>query len=223
MRVEPDTDFEALLENALTLRCPNCDVFSRMRLAAVPDWHTLTTCQPARIGVVLDCTACSVPVYLQSGRAYYTDDAITLEGDFVPVRRPKPRFETRLLPAQLRGLVDEALACYADGHLQAFALLANRIATLAAGLAGPNGKLELFNTVTAAAESADIEAPMRRLCRDILFSMAPADEPPELSPAPAAVLLELLLDMLHQRFVRPGRLREALRRSESRQANLGSV
>ena len=81
------------------------------------------------------------------------------------------------------------------------------------------GKLELFNTVTAAAESAGIDAPMRRLCRDILFSMAASDEPPELSPAPAAVLLELLRDMLHQAFIRPGRLREALRRGDATATN----
>ena len=204
MRIEPDTDFDALLDDAATLRCTHCDVFSRMRLTSAPDWHTLTTFRPARIGVVLNCTACSRPVYLES---------------FVPVRKPRPRFETRLLPAELRGLVDEGLACYADGHLQAFALVANRITTLATGLKGPNGKLELFNTVTAAAESADIDAPMRRLCRDILFSMAASDEPPELSPAPAAVLLELLRDMLHQAFIRPGRLREALRRGDATATN----
>lgn len=214
MRIEPDTDLDALLDDATTLRCPHCDVFSQMRLVAAPDWQTLQTLRPARIGVVLDCTACSLPVYLQSGRARYEADAVALEAGFEPVLRPRPRFETRLLPAELRGLVDEALACYADGHLQAFALVANRIATIAAGLLGPNGKLELFNTVTAAAEGADIEAPMRRLCRDILFSLEIGEEPPELSAAPAAVLLELLRDMLHQAFVRPGRLREALRRAD---------
>ena len=123
------------------------------------------------------------------------------------MRRPRPRFETRLLPAELRGLVDEAFACYADGHLQAFALVANRIATISAGLLGPNGKLDLFNTVTAAAESAGVDTPLRRLCRDILFSLD--------------VLLELLRDMLHQAFVRPERLREALRRSDAGAARAG--
>ncbi|MEO0616076.1 MAG: hypothetical protein AAFY69_08060 [Pseudomonadota bacterium] len=219
MRIEPDTDFDALLDDAATLRCPHCDVFSRMRLTTAPDWHSLTTIRPARIGVVLDCTACSRPVYLESGRARYAAQAISLDCGFLPVRKPRPRFETRLLPAELRGLVDEGLACYADGHLQAFALVANRITTLATDLKGPNGKLELFNTVTAAAESAGIEAPMRRLCRDILFSMAATDEPPELSPAPAAVLLELLRDMLHQAFIRPGRLHEALRRGDAAEAD----
>lgn len=214
MRIEPDTDLDALLDDATTLRCPHCDVFSQMRLAAAPDWTTLQMLRPARIGLVLDCTACSLPVYLRSGRARYEDDAVMLESGFEPVARPRPRFETRLLPAELRGLVDETLACYADDHLQAFALLANRIATIAAGLLGPNGKLDLFNTVTAAAEGAGIDAPMRRLCRDILFSLDAGDEPPELSATPAAVLLELLRDMLHQAFIRPGRLREALKRTE---------
>ena len=214
MRIEPDTDLEALLDDATTLRCPHCDVFAQMRLAAAPDWPELQMLRPSRIGVVLDCTACSLPVYLQSGRARYADEAVTLESGFEPVQRPRPRFEPRLLPLELRGLVDEALGCYADGHLQAFALLANRIATIAAGLLGPNGKLDLFNTVTAAAEGAGVDAPMRRLCRDILFSLDERDEPPELSATPAAVLLELLRDMLHQAFIRPGRLREALKRTE---------
>ena len=214
MRIAPDVDFDALLDDAATLRCPHCDVFSRMRVTAAPGWDRLQALRPARIGVVLDCTACSLPVFLRSGRARYDDEAITLERGFEPVHAARPRFETRLLPSALRGLVDEALACFADGHLQAFALLANRIATIAASLLGPNGKLDLFNTVTAAAESAGIEAPMRRLCRDILFSLGERDEPPELSATPAAVLLELLRDMLHQAFIRPERLREALRRAE---------
>ena len=214
MLLRPDIDLDALLEDAATLRCPHCDVFVRMSVHAAPDWAALVRERPARIGIILVCSACSLPVHLQSGRTSYETDAIRVEDGFTPVIRPRPRFETRLLPGELRALVEEALACYADGRTQAFALLANRIATIAAALLGANGKLTLFNTVTAAADAADIDAPIRRLCRDILFSLGNDDEPPELPAGPAAVLLELLKDLLHQSFVRPGRLREAMRRVE---------
>lgn len=213
MQLRESDDLAARLHDALSLRCPNCGVFARMTLLAAPSWAVLQRERPARLGLILDCPACSLPVFLRSGPLVYHDDHIECEDAFQQVIAPRERFDLHLLPATIRDLVEEALGVYADGHFQAFALLANRIATLGAGELGPNGKLALFNAVTAAAQSAGIETPMLRLCRDILFELDAHDEVPALSAARAAVLLALLRDMLYQGFVRPGKLREAMRRN----------
>ena len=152
-------------------------------------------------------------MFLRSGPLSYHDGYIDCDDALQQVIAPRQRFELHLLPAGIRDLVEEALGVYADGHFQAFALLANRIATLGATELGPNGKLTMFNAVTDAAQSAKVETPMLRLCRDILFELDAHDEVPALGAARAAVLLELVRDMLYQAFVRPGKLREAMRRN----------
>ena len=57
MEFGKDVNFESLLADAVTRRCPHCDVFARMAVIAAPRWEDLRRLTPARLGVVLDCSA----------------------------------------------------------------------------------------------------------------------------------------------------------------------
>lgn len=213
MRLHESDNLAALIHDALSLRCPNCDVFSRMTLLAAPSWQTLVENRPARLGLVLDCPACSMPVFLRSAPLTFGNEFVECDDKFEQVIAPRQRIELHLLPASIRDLVEEALGCFADGHYQAFALMCNRIAILAADELGANGKLKLFNAVTDAAQNAGVEPPLLRLCRDIFFDLDSREDVPAISESRAAVLLSLLRDMLYQSFLRAGKLRESMRRN----------
>lgn len=211
MRIREHHSLQQLLDEALTRRCPHCDVFAHMGLQSAPSWQSLITQRPSRLGIVAVCPACSIPVFFSSDPLRYDEDFIEFEGNLHPVMRPRERMELHLLPASLRDLVDEALGCIADDHRQAFALLANRIATLTAADIGGNGKLALFNAVTDAAEMAQIDKPVLRLCRHILFDLDENDDVPALNANQASILLALLKDFLNQTYVRSGHLQKAAR------------
>ncbi|MEO0576780.1 MAG: hypothetical protein AAF004_15085 [Pseudomonadota bacterium] len=214
MRIREHHSLQQLLDDTLTRRCPHCDVFAHMGIQSAPSWQSLITQRPSRLGIVAVCPACSIPVFFLSDPLRYDDDFIELEGSLNPVVRARERMELHLLPASLRDIVDEALGCMADGHHQAFALLAHRVATLTAKELGGNGKLALFNAVTDAAEMAHIDKPVLRLCRHILFDLDEDDDVPALSDHHANVLLALMRDFLNQMYVRSGHLQKAARTAQ---------
>ncbi|MEL6868625.1 MAG: hypothetical protein AAFO81_02395 [Pseudomonadota bacterium] len=211
MLIREHHSLQQLLEHALKRRCPHCDVFAHMALQSTPSWQSLMDQRPSRLGVVAVCPSCSLPVFFTSDPLRYAEDHISMAGELQPVVTPRQRMDLNFLPAALRDLVDEVLGCFADGHWQAVALLAHRIATAAARDLGGNGKLTIFNAVADAAEMASIEKPLLRLCQHILFDLDDDDEVPALNRTQATVLMALLRDFLDQIFVRSGNLKRAAR------------
>lgn len=203
-------DIAAILEPALSMRCPHCDVYSVMSLQDIPSWQRLQTERPRRMGIVATCPSCRRPVFLVSGSLTYEPSLIKMEDGFLPVQQPRDPFETRLLPTAVRALSEEALACYQAGHFQALCLVAHKIVITADDVLGGSRRLDLFNTVTATAEFAEMEPALLRLCRSILFNLDEQEHIPELSHTQASALVALLKDLLHEAFVRPSKIRRAL-------------
>ncbi|MFK8053072.1 MAG: hypothetical protein AB8F65_08855 [Woeseiaceae bacterium] len=203
------------LRDALSLRCPHCDVFSAMALQDVPSWQGLATQKPARMGIVATCPACRLPVFLMSGRLRYASSLIEMEGSFEPVVKPRDGFETRLLPTGLRALADEAMSCYQLGHYQALCLLAHRIVIHADETLGGSHRLDLFNSVTESAQQAQMNPALLRLCRSILFNLDDEDQVPELSDSQANALVAMIKDLLHEGFLRTEKFKNALQSAAS--------
>ncbi|MEL7310454.1 MAG: hypothetical protein AAFN07_02980, partial [Pseudomonadota bacterium] len=162
---------QELLAPALTLTCPHCDVYAQMTVQATPSWQWLMANRPRRIGINALCPACRRPVFLTSGPVTYDDDGLSIDGRWEPVVKPLPKFELERLPAALVDPVAEALACYRDGHWQAFVLMCHRITHQCAHSLGATGRLTLFNAVTEAAELAGVDDALARFCRDLMFDL----------------------------------------------------
>lgn len=198
------------LQGKLAMRCPSCNAYTNMTLQSAPDYERLQRTRPKRFGVVAECAACQSPVFLRCAVREYHDDSIDIHDNFTEVNRPREHYPLHHLPESVANLFGEALGCYSDGHLQAFAMLCRRTALRASVEIGAGGKLRLFNHVVDAIRLADIEPAPAALARQVLFDLADDADVPPLNRAEAGILLELTKDFLYQSFVRPAKIRRAL-------------
>ena len=76
---------------------------------------------------------------------------------------------------------------------------------------GENGRLRTFDQIAEARDMAEIDAETFAAIKKVLFGTDAETYPslPELGPDEAAVLLELLKDILYQAYVRRGKLQQA--------------
>ena len=113
------------------------------------------------------------------------------------------------LPAQVAACFVDALGCYRNGLLQAFAAMCRFTIQATCDDLGENTKLKLFDQVEEIANLAGIDDLAHRNIRNTLFD---TDSIPEqLDRETAAVLLEAMKDVLHQSYIRRGVLRKKLR------------
>jgi hypothetical protein len=181
-----------------------------MTLQSAPEYARLQRTRPKRFGVVAECSACQSPVFLRCAAREYHDDSIDIHDNFTEVNRAREHYPLHHLPEPVADLFGEALGCYSDGHLQAFAMLCRRTALKSAVEIGAGGKLRLFNYVVDAIRLADIDTAPAALARKILFDLADDAEMPPINRAEAGILLELTKDFLYQGFVRAAKIRRAL-------------
>lgn len=194
------------------LECPYCDVYAHMTPQSVPDADQLLRTRPTRVGLVFQCDSCAAPVFLRFSVREYAGQRVELYSNFAELERPKEKFPFNYLPEETQGLFREALGCYSDGHLNAFASMCRRTAESAFAAAGDGGKLAAFDIVMSAKKLAGLDDEIFQPARRTLFDGSPENAPlPELGRAEAGVLLELAKDMLYQLFVRRSKLTRALK------------
>lgn len=193
------------------LDCPYCDIRAHFTAQSVPDFAHLQSAKPKHIGMVYQCSSCQAPVFLRFAVKSYNDDEVTLYQNFVELKRRKEKFAFSYLPKPADLFFREALACYSDGHLNAFASLCRRTAHAAFDALGEGGKMIAFNEVDAARELASIDARSFAPVRAVLFDGPNDMTLPRLNRAEAGILLEVTKDMLYQLFVRQAKLSRALK------------
>jgi len=199
-------------ERGLALTCPHCEVTAHLTASAVPRFSDLQAVKPAAIGVVYRCDACHAPVFLRFQVRMYRANRIELAPQFVQVERPREKFTFTHLPEQVELLFREALACFSAGAYNAFASMCRRTAQAAFADLGEAGKLRLFEELNSVREMAPLDTPTFALARDVIFSTPreSREELPELDGGRAAVVLEVIKDLLYEAYVRKGRLQQAL-------------
>lgn len=199
-------------ERSLALTCPHCEVTSHITPSAVPDFAALQADKPAAVGVVYRCDACHSPVFLRYAVRAYRADRIELSSQYVEVERPRERFSFTHLPEDVERLFREALACFSGGAYNAFASMCRRTAQAVFADLGEPGKLRLFDELNAVRKMAEIDTQTFATTRNVIFGTQ-ADvhgDPPRLDAASAAVVLEVMKDLLYEAYVRKGRLLQAL-------------
>ncbi|MBT8077238.1 MAG: hypothetical protein KJO31_01620 [Gammaproteobacteria bacterium] len=192
------------------LECPHCGVYAHMTPQSVPDTEFLYASRPRHVGLVYQCDACHVPIFLRFSVKEFADDRIELNRNFVELERPKERFPFSYLPDKTEIMFREALSCYSHNNFNAFASMCRRAARTAFDELGEGGKLKAFDEVMAAQEIAEIDDDSFEPVKTILFD-ADNDAMPMLKRAQAGVLLEVLKDMFYQCFVRRGKLARAIK------------
>jgi len=197
---------------SLALTCPHCQVYSHISLLASPRFEDLVAHKPRYVGVVYGCDACHAPVFLRYPARVYGAARIELSPQYAEVERAREKFTFTYLPEEIETLLREALVCYTADAVNAFASMCRRVAQATFADLGEGGKLRLFDQLNEVREMASIDDETFLVVKRVIFGndadLRPA--PPLLDAYQAGVLLETLKDLLHQAYVRKGRLQQAM-------------
>jgi hypothetical protein len=199
-------------ERSLALNCPNCQVFSHITAVSVPQYSELVAARPSHVGVVYRCDACNAPVFLRFAVKMYGSNRVELASNYVELERAREKFNFTYLPEESEKLFREALACYSGGQFNAFASMCRRTTQTVVRDLGENGRLRVFNQLAEARELAEIDAETFATVKKVMFGSDSDAWPstPDIGAYEAAVLLELVKDVLYEAYVRKGKLQQSM-------------
>jgi len=199
-------------EANLALTCPHCQVLSHITPIAIPSFDELVTHRPKHVGTVFRCDSCNAPVFLRFPVRMYGNNRVELGSQYSEIERPREKFSYTYLPEEVEALFREALACFSNAHYNAFASLCRRAMQTAFADLGEPGKLKVFDQLNDVRAMADIDAPTFIDVKRVIFGTDNDPHPsiPTIDGQLAGVLLEVIKDLLHQVYVRKGRLQQAM-------------
>jgi hypothetical protein len=130
-----------------------------------------------------------------------------LAAELVRIEHDREHFPYGYLPERLQRLLREAFACYSADLYLAFTIVCRRAIEASAGGSADAHATPFEALFDDAAGLSGIDAATRTALHTALFDQG--DEP-EIDADRAGVLIELVKDMLHQRYVRGAKLRRAI-------------
>jgi hypothetical protein len=152
-------------------------------------------------------------------------DRVELSSNLVETERAQERFQYSYLPPSVETLFREALQCYAAGCHNAFASMCRR--TLQATLedTGRNARLRWYDLLKDVIGIGQVDEQTSQIIENILFGSGNAL--PEIGADQAAVLIEVIKDMIYQGYVRTAKLRAAMKMrryfAEEHDGNITSI
>jgi len=189
--------------------CPHCGAHAQLLPISTPRFATLQQTRPGKVAVGYYCSACGEPRF---GRAHVRSiggERIELSDGIVEIERPREHFAFSYLPEDVRLVFDEALQCYSADIFNAFGSMCRR--TVAASTRALDDTHHerwkaAFDEIVRIGEIDDATA---RVMERLLFRET--EDVPTIDAGQAAVLLEIMKDILYQRHVRAARFRAAMK------------
>lgn len=189
--------------------CPHCHAHAQLLPTAIPDYDAIAAARSGQVGAVFVCAACHEPRFARLSVRSIDAERAELSSNPVEVERPKERFAFAYLPNPVERMFSEALSCYAADCHNAFASMCRRTITAAMDAGGPEARARLYELFRDITELGDVDTDTIRTLEAVLFEVDVTE--PELRADQAAVLIEIVKDMLYQCFVRVAKLKAALR------------
>jgi hypothetical protein len=200
------------LEKNLVVTCPHCQAVAHITPIAVPRFEELQLYRPRQVGVVYQCDACHMPIFLRFTVRVYGATRIELSPQFTEVERVREKFSFAYVPEDVELMFREALTCFSQGAFNAFASMCRRTAQAMFADLGEAGRLRLFDELNSVRELADIAAEIFAKMKSVLFG-AELDAQaalPLLDGYEAGIMLEVVKDLLYEAYVRKGKLQQAI-------------
>jgi len=199
-------------EHNLALTCPHCQVLAHITPMAVPQYDQLIATHPKYAGLVFRCDSCNQPVFLKFLIKMYAANRVELASTYTELEHAREKFTFTYMPEDSELLFKEALAVYSAGCHNAFASMCRRTAQAVFADLGEGGKLRLFDELNEIRDMAEIDGETFAVIKRVLFDNDhdPRGALPTLDPYQAGLLLEVMKDLLHQSYVRKGRLQQAM-------------
>ncbi|MFT3904863.1 MAG: hypothetical protein QM718_00955 [Steroidobacteraceae bacterium] len=195
---------------AFALTCPHCLVYTHVTPLGVPSFNALNSHRPRQVGIVFDCDACHQPLFLRFAVRQYGALQIEL-GHHCEVERARERFNFQYLPREVEELLREAFGCYVHGMLNAFGQMCRRCMQALFADQGEAGRLRMYEQLHEVRDMTQMEGAHFNIIRRVLFDTDADPQPPLLDEVQAGMLMEVIKDLLHQAYVRRGRLQQALK------------
>jgi len=214
MLVNSNNDPTSVFDKHFQLQCPHCGVYSNVSAISIPRYEYLLRFRPEKIGIAYRCDSCNQPIFLRFHVESYEPGShrIRIEDKFEEVERDQETFEYQYLPKNVAKDFKEALVCYSNSCFNAFAAMCRRSIQSAFTELGATGKDRVQNQLTEIKDVTKLDDDTYDILQQIIISGHDGAHPhlPKLSAERAAVLLELMKDVLYQLFVRTAKIQEAI-------------
>ncbi len=197
--VKPDNSFQQ--EESVSKECPHCSAVAQLIPLSTPSFNELNRSRPRFVGVAFRCAACNEPRFARVATRTFGPERIELSSHLVEIERPREQFAFAHLPEPAARLFREALDCYtANCHL-AFGTMCRR--TLQTAAESEDDRRAFSTLFDEAVVLGNVDTATARVLRETLLGLGDVPR--------SAVLIELVKDMLYERFVRTAKLKAALR------------
>lgn len=209
--VDKDDKFHHPHGQHFALVCPSCAVLSHISAVSTPRYEELDRFKPKEVGIVFRCDACNAPIFLKYPVKSYAEDRVELSSNYLEIERPVEQFDFTYLPEDSEMLFREALNCFSNNAMNAFASMCRRSVRQVFRDLGETGKMQIFDQCSEIRDLAEIDDDTFEIVRRVLFDSEDGRESmPFVNSSQAGVLLEFMRDILYQSYVRKGKLQQAM-------------
>ena len=210
----PDNNPRHIFDHHYSLNCPHCSAYSGITAISIPRFEFLVRFKPEKVGIVYRCDSCNHPIFLEFRVNRYDTlpHKIILSENFKEIEKSTETFDFSYLEEKVADDFREALTCYTNLCLNAFAAMCRRTVQSVCSDLGADGKDKVLNQLKDLKEMAEIDNETFTVLKQIIIDGHDGAHPhlPILSKDRASILLELIKDVLYQLYVRKGKLQKAM-------------
>jgi len=224
MEIPLSNDPQSAFDTAFAVRCPHCGVQAGLSAVSIPRFEALVRYRPTAVGIGYRCNSCGQPVFLRfdavsyggvlpvNGQPGKWHGSVRIADNPVEIQHASEDFEFKYLPAEVSDDFREALVCYSDGCLNAFAAMCRRSVQSAATSLGVEGTTKVQNQLNDLKATGAVDGETFDVLWQVVLSGHDGAHPhlPKMTAERAAVLLELMKDTMYQLFVRQAKIKEAM-------------
>jgi Domain of unknown function (DUF4145) len=210
MEIRSDEQFQHLIDAPVNLRCPHCSTQTALIPISVPRYALIHRFRLTETGLVYRCSSCNRAVFLRY-KVHPLSNPVILSDEFEQVTTSLEPFEMQYLAGAVLDDFREALTCYANACWNAFGAMCRRCIQSVSETLGAPGTTKVQAQLEELRNMGVTDEDTFKQLHAIMLAGHDGAHPhlPALSPARAAVLLQLMKDVLYQLFVRPAKIREA--------------
>jgi hypothetical protein len=216
-----DEKAEQLIDRPVVVKCPHCNVQSNLTAVSIPRISQAKRYGIEDVIVGFRCDACNksvalrFDVQLEVGRHARTNklfEHLQLSDQFSQLERQVETFEYQHLPGAVASDLREALTSYSHLCPNAAAAMCRRTLQSVATDLGASGTDKVQKQLLEAKETAGIDEETYAGLKEIMICGHDGAHPhlPDVSPERAAVLVEIVKDVLTQIYVRKARIQESM-------------
>lgn len=146
MLLASDSYPSSIFERHFALTCPYCGVRSNISAVSTPRFEYFHRFHLNKVGIVYRCDSCNEPIFLQYTIVFdQRNGRYQILDTYEEVEHPKETFEFKYLSGDVRDDFAEALSCYSNRLLNAFAAICRRTIQSVCAQLGVGGTDRVMN------------------------------------------------------------------------------